>query len=125
MSREQTDSRYCTLPSPPLDMCLTRTPTPTRPHTSKPLCQPLSQGRRMRHGGPEVGEQPGEREALLALQILGVGGVSSPGRADLSLYPQGLSLHLYRIKKQNHCLPESLLSSSFSAPIPHQLLPFP
>lgn len=118
-SREQTDSRYGTLPSPPLNMCLTRTPTPTRPHTPKPLCQPLSQGCRMRHGGPEVGEQPGEREALLALQI------SSPGRADLSLYPQGLSLHLYRIKKQNHCLPESLLPSSFSAPIPHQLLPFP
>lgn len=117
-SREQTDSRYGTLPSPPLDMCLTRTPTPTHPHTPKPLCQPLSPGCRMRHGEPEVGEQPGEREALLALQI-------SPGRADLSLHPQGLFLHLYRIKKQNHCLPASLLSSSFSAPIPHQMLPFP
>lgn len=78
--------------------------------------------------GQEGRKRPGEREApnaLLALQSLGVGALSSPGRAELSLYPQGLSLHLYRIKNQNHRLPESLLSSPFAAPIPHQLLPFP
>ena len=40
-SREQTDSRYGTLPSPPLNMCLTRTPTPTPPHPQAPLPAPV------------------------------------------------------------------------------------
>lgn len=39
---------------------------------------------------------------------------------SLSLYPQGLSPHLYRIKKQNHCLPR--VSALFPIHCLHLLL---
>lgn len=47
-----------------------------------------------------------------------------PWRADLSLYLQGLSPHLYRIKKKITACFESLLPSPFTAPAPHHLFPF-
>ena len=70
VSQEQTESRYSSLPSPPLDMCLTRTDPPPPP-TSRPLCQPSPQGQdgRMRCGGQEGWEQPGERETLNACSL--------------------------------------------------------
>lgn len=46
------------------------------------------------------------------------GAISSSGRADLSLSPQGLSPHLYRIKNKITTCLKSLLSSPFSAPSP-------
>ncbi|XP_073751075.1 capping protein, Arp2/3 and myosin-I linker protein 3 isoform X5 [Callorhinus ursinus] len=45
VSQEQTDSHCSTLPSPPLNMCLTRTQTPTPPHTSRPSASPSHRGR--------------------------------------------------------------------------------
>nr|XP_036873469.1 capping protein, Arp2/3 and myosin-I linker protein 3 isoform X2 [Manis javanica] len=61
VSPEQTDSCFGTLTRPPLDMCLTRTLTPTHLCTSRPFCQPVPQGQdsRMGHGGKEVGDRKG------------------------------------------------------------------
>lgn len=46
------------------------------------------------------------------------GGHLPPWRADVSLYPQGLSPHLYRIKQKITACLASLLPSPFTAPHP-------
>lgn len=107
VSQEQTDSHSSTLPSPPLNMCLTRTHTPTHPPPAPPgllPTHPRGQDGRMRCGDSRWGtgrEGATWREGGRAWGRAG----SSPGRVDLSLYPQGLSPSLYKIKKQTHCLP--------------------
>lgn len=90
------------VPSPALlSTCASQGLTPTHPHTSRPLCQPIPQGQddRMRCGGQEVGDRKGgrnlERGRLSCLapsaESFGVGVAASQESCSIPLSPGALS----------------------------------
>lgn len=94
VSQEQTDSRYSTLPSPPLNMCLTRTQTPTHPpHLQAPLpAHPPGAGWQDEAWGQEVGDRMGESNLERGRQSLGQGRLLSWKGRSVPLSPGTLSL---------------------------------
>lgn len=95
VSQEQTDSHSSTLPSPPLDMCLTRTQTPTHPTllTSRPSANP-SQGAEWQDEvwGQQVGDRKGGSDLERGRPSLGQGRLLSWKGGSVPLSPRTLSL---------------------------------
>ncbi|KAK2495155.1 hypothetical protein MC885_010075, partial [Smutsia gigantea] len=103
VSQEQTDSCCSTLASPPLDMCLTRTPTPAHVCSSRPLCQPVPQGQdsRMRRGGQEGGSNL-ERCLTCSAESFRVGPAPLLGGQICPSVPRGSLPTCIKLKKRNH-----------------------